>query len=348
MSRFEVIIDQDALAHNLAIVRELRPNSKILSVIKSNAYGHGVDNVYPILKHSDGLAVVNMKDAIHLRAKGFSKPIVLLNGFLDLDELELCYQHQLTPVIHQFEQYQLLSEYNTKSILPIWLKIDSGMNRLGFTLEHAESIYFKLDKLPHITVELLMTQWHSANDLQSMETSKPFLGIKKISQKLGLKLSLSNSAVILGTNQHSDWVRPGIMLYGVSPFNHQNGLELGLKPVMQFNSKLFHIRNCKKGETIGYGATWRCPQDMPVGIIPVGYADGYPHTAPSGTPVVVNGIRTQIIGAIAMDKMAIDLRLVSNAKVNMPVQLWGEHLSLEEIASISNRFTYELLSGVRA
>ena len=347
MKRFEVIINTDALIHNLGIVRKLKPNSRVLSIIKSNAYGHGIGKVYSALKKSDGLGVTNILDAIYIRSIGFKKLIVLLNGFLDFHELALCDKYQLTPIVHQSSQYNLLAKYKPNSTLNLWLEIDSGMNRLGFNIAEITEVYTKIDKLPKINIDSLMMQWHSINELQSIKTSAQFIALQSLSSQYKSLISLYNSAGILKGDEPSDWVRPGVMLYGISPFNQHSAAELNLKPVMQLNSYIMHIRSCLAGDYVGYRASWTCPENMQIGIVPVGFADGYPHTAPSGTPIIVNGIKTQLIGIVGMDKLAVDLRPVAKPHINMPVQLWGNLLPLEEIASASNRVPSDLTCSIK-
>ncbi len=345
--RYLIDIDLQAMRHNLDITRRLSSGSKILGIVKSNAYGHSISRVYPALKECEGLGVSDFQEAIHLRELGYTKKIVVLNGFTSQRELQACLEYDLTTVIHDFLQIKILKRITLPKSLNIWLKIDSGMNRLGFTMDCADSAINMLSKIKKAEIELLMTHWHSANEIHKSFTQEQFDKFMFIVNRYSLPVSMSNSAGIVGWDHTNDWVRPGLMLYGVSPVSKNNLVnELSLKPVMDFNSWIISMKECKQGEYIGYGATYQCQADMLVGIVPVGYGDGYPRVA-SGAPVMVAGFRTVTLGITSMEKIAVDLSKIADPKVNDKVIFWGNDLPIEMISQHAGRSPYELLCNIR-
>lgn len=354
----QAIINLSALKHNLQCAKDAAPSTKILAVIKANGYGHGIVRVAKALSDSaansvsglaDGFAVASVEEALLLREVGISKPIVLLEGFFSTDELPLILQHGFEVVVHHQVQLDILNRLkpHNSTHLNVWLKIDTGMHRLGFPMEKARAVWQALQSHPMIRSITLMTHLAKADDTQDGFTDKQVARFNKYTDGIIAPRSIANSAGLLGwPATHADIVRPGIMLYGGTPFINGNGADVGLQPVMTLKTQLIAVNLCNKGEAIGYGGTWTCPQDMPVGIAAIGYGDGYPRHACNGTPVLVNGKRTQLVGRVSMDMISIDLRSIPDAKVGDPVVLWGEGLPVEEIARSASTISYELLCGV--
>ena len=343
------IIDLSAFTHNLQRAKAAAPSAKTLAVIKANGYGHGIVRVAKALHGTaDSFAVASLEEALVLRESGINKPIVLLEGFFDASELPLILQHGLDIVVHHQIQLDILSQYKKANAkLNAWLKIDTGMHRLGFPTESAKTVWKQLNANELIGSITLMTHLADADDRQDRYTDIQLKRFEQCTQDLPGPRSIANSAGILGwPATHSDINRPGIMLYGSNPFTSGTGTDVGLKPVMTLQTQLIAVHRFKKGEPIGYGGTWKCPQDMPVGVAAIGYGDGYPRHAGSGTPVLVNGIRAQLAGRVSMDMIGIDLRNTPEAQVGDTVILWGEGLPIDEIASCASTISYELLCGV--
>lgn len=343
------IIDTSALRANLQRVRTAAPSQRVMAVIKANGYGHGAIKVANALQAGvDAFAVCCLEEALQLREAGITQPIILLEGFFHPDELPLIANQNLSIVLHTPTQFEYLIKASLEKPIEVWLKVDTGMHRLGLAPNEVAPLYKHLEQCPHVTQPIrLMSHLACADNRQDPTTEQQTQRFRELTQTLATETSLANSAGILGWPQtHGDWVRPGIMLYGVSPFPESIGKEEGLQPVMQLQSVLISIKRCRKGDAIGYGATWSCPQSMLVGVVAIGYADGYPRHAPSGTPVLVNGRRVPLIGRVSMDMLAVDLRTQPNARLGDPVTLWGKNLPVEEIASLAGTIPYELLCNV--
>ncbi len=342
-------IDTAALRANLQQVRACAPTQRVMAVIKANGYGHGALKVANALEAGvDAFAVCCLDEALHLREGGIDQPIVLLEGFFNSDELPVIATHELQVVIHTLTQFEHFVKAKLNKPVNVWLKVDTGMHRLGFAPNEIEPIYKSLKQCQQVTQPIrLISHLACADDRKDDTTEQQTRVFMALARHLNLEASLANSAGILGwPHTHADWVRPGIMLYGVSPFLDEVGKAVGLQPVMQLQSALMSVKRCRQGEGIGYGATWRCPQTMLIGIVPIGYADGYPRHAPSGTPVLVNGRRVPLIGRVSMDMITVDLRSQPNARIGDPVVLWGKNLSVEVIANLANTIAYELLCHV--
>ncbi len=343
------IIDTAALRANLQRVSVCAPSQRIMAVIKANGYGHGAIRVAKVLEPQvDAFAVACIEEALPLREAGITVPIVLLEGFFHRDELPLIAAHNLSIVLHTPNQVEQLQQTTLEKPINIWLKIDTGMHRLGFAPHEIASIYSQLQHYPQIAQPIrFMSHLACADDRQNTMTIEQTQRFMTLVQTFKTESSLANSAGILGWSQtHADWVRPGIMLYGVSPFINTTATAEGLQPVMQLQSILTSVKQCHAGDPVGYGATWRCPQAMLIGVIAIGYADGYPRHAPSGTPVLVNGKRVPLIGRVSMDMITVDLRTQPQAQVGDPVVLWGKQLPVEEIAHLAGTIAYELLCNV--
>jgi alanine racemase len=336
------VIDRDALHHNLNIARRAAPQARVLAVVKADAYGHGLVECARALAAADALAVACIEEALCLRTAGITQPIVLLEGFFEAAELPLLAQHRLHTVIHCFEQ---LRQWRASQLpIPIWLKVTTGMHRLGFRPEELPQVWAALADTPPAC---LMTHLACADEFDNPATLAQLQCFTQLAQDFNGACSIANSAGILAWRQsHADWIRPGIMLYGASPFPGEIGAVHGLRPVMHLRSRLIRINHCRAGEAVGYGGTWVCPQDMRVGVVAAGYGDGYPRHAPVGTPVRVNGEEVPLIGRVSMDMLTVDLRRQPHAQIGDPVTLWGDGLPVEIIAKHADTIAYELLTAI--
>lgn len=339
----KISIDLQALKHNFQRVRELTAGKSIMPVVKANAYGHGVRQIVEGLQDANGFAVAQLDEAIALRKQGVSKPIAVFHGFSNAQQLARFVEYQLSPAISQPWQIDLLLQANPDKPLNIWLKVNTGMGRLGFPADQVAAIRDKLAARPHIESVSLMMHFANADQPQHPLNQQQVVEFSALASQLNATTSVSNSAAIITQLYHGEtWVRPGIMLYGASPLQEQTAASLGLKAVMTFSAELIAINQLAKGHLVGYGSTWSCPEDMPTGIVNAGYGDGYPRHATTGTPVIVNGQRTQVLGRVSMDSIIVDLRNVQ-ASCGDTVELWGKQLPVDEVARRAQTISYELL-----
>ena len=361
-------IDLSALKKNLAQVRAYSPDSKIYPVIKSNAYGHGMAEAAAALKASNtnisGLAVATVDEAIRLRQIEAELPILLLNGFMNEEELRECLARRIEAVVHADYQLGALEKVLAEEVLgdarKFWIKYNTGMNRLGLGKRQASEFYLRLQKCPN-TELVLMSHLACADDPYSKEFASftqqqlqyltELRGELVTASKQDVECSMAASAGILQwPDTHLDYVRPGVMLYGSSPMAGKTGEELGLQPVMTLRSRLITIRDLKAGESIGYGATYVCDRDTRMGTVSIGYGDGYPRSAINGTPVLVQtasgSVRTRMIGRVSMDMITIDLTGIDDAQIDDEVTLWGEGLCADEVARSAGTISYELFCKV--
>jgi len=343
-----VIIDIKALEHNFSRIKELVHNSKIMAIIKADAYGHGIVRVAKTLRDADAFGVACLEEAEQLRIASITTPIILLEGPYKPNDLSLIIKLNLEVVIHNEYQLELLEKSKIDGPIKVWLKIDTGMHRLGFSVDKTEEMLRRLMLCRNInSTPILMSHLATANEKNHALTYQQLDTFREISKIVNIEKTIANSAAVINfPDVHFDWVRPGLMLYGVSPLINSCGHDHGLKSVMTLESEIISIQYLSKGEPVGYGATWRCPENMPVGIIAAGYGDGFPRHAKSGTPILVNNIRCPLIGRASMDMLTIDLRNQSNAKIGDRVVLWGGSLPIEEIATYAETIPYELLCGV--
>lgn len=344
----EARINLGALQHNLDVMRRTAASSQCMAIIKANGYGHGMVRVARALTNADGFGVASFEEALGLRDAGVAQPITLLSGFLEAPELPLIARHALTVTVHHRFQVEMLERTRLDAPLRVWLKIDTGMHRLGVPLDEARALWQRLNALAWVDKPIgLLTHFACADDRDNHMTLEQIARFDAATEGLPGARSLANSAGTIGW-QHArrDWVRPGIVLYGVSPFAQMSGAQFGLRPVMTLTSRLIAINQVKRGEAIGYGATWTCPEDMAVGIVAMGYGDGYPRHAAPGTPVLVGGQRVPLIGRVSMDSLYVDLRRHPAAAIGDPVILWGEELPVEEVAAAAGTIPYELLCKV--
>ncbi len=342
-------IDSAALQHNLTRVRQLAPEARVMAIVKADAYGHDLLISSRALALADAIGLLELGDAIKLRDEGFTQPICLLEGFFEADEIPLIASYQLEPVIHSNWQLDMLESYQDELELSVWLKVDTGMNRLGFSPSEFKQGIARLSSMQCIKKVAIMSHLANADTPENPGTVKQLRDFIDTTESVSLPRSLANSAAILGhPDCQMDWVRPGIMLYGSSPFEESSADELNLKPVMTLQSRIISIKQCSKGDAIGYGGTWVCPEDMSVAVIACGYGDGYPRHAPAGTPIMVAGQKTQLIGRVSMDMITADLRGIDNAAVGSAVELWGVDISVDTVAKMSGTISYELLCGITA
>lgn len=348
------VIDLGALAHNLQQARAAAPQQQLLAVIKADGYGHGIVPVAQALSGADGFGVACLDEAVQLREAGIQKPILLLEGFFHDDELALIGEHGLGMVVHHELQLQVLEAAAKKhwpfAPLAVWLKVDTGMHRLGFDPEAVASAWSRLCACPLVAQPpKLMTHLASADNLRDETTQRQLQLFSNLLPQVRTERSIANSAGLLGWPATlGEMVRPGIMLYGASPFLGETGAQRGLRPVMTLSTELFAIKHCKRGDAVGYGGAWVCPEDMTIGVAAIGYGDGYPRNAKNGTPVLVNGRRAPLAGRVSMDMITVDLRAHPEAKVGDPVVLWGEDLPAEEVAEAASTISYELFCAVTA
>lgn len=339
-------IDTAALRQNLAIARQAAPHSRVWSVVKANAYGHGIDRVWQSLSETDGFALLNLEEAILLRERGWKKPILLLEGFFHRDELEILDKYRLTTSVHSNWQIQALAQAKLSAPLDIYVKMNSGMNRLGFMPEQVHNAWHKLRSLANTGEMTLMAHFAEAEHPEGVV--KPMERVERAAEGLNCRRSLANSAATLWhANTHFDWVRPGIVLYGASPSGKwQDIAGTGLRPAMTLSSEIIAVQNLHEGDAVGYGARYRAPQQQRIGVVACGYADGYPRLAPTGTPVMVDGVRTTTVGAISMDMITVDLTACPQAGIGSKVELWGNTVKIDEVASASGTVGYELMCAL--
>jgi alanine racemase len=339
-------ISASALSHNLGVARRHAGDAKIWAVVKANAYGHGLLRAAKALESADGYAVLDFSEALKLRNAGVTRPILMLEGFFEPDDLALLTRYQLTPVIHSAEQIEILQKTPLESAIDAYLKVNSGMNRLGFTLDNVRVAWNALKENPKIGSITLMTHFADAEG-SGVAAQLGWFG--SIVQPFEAPRSLANSAALLRFPEtRADWVRPGLMLYGCSPFTDQTAAGLGLKPAMTLMSRLIGVQNLTPGERVGYGFTFEAKAEMTIGVVACGYADGYPRHAPSGTPVLVAGQLTKTVGRVSMDMLCVDVSELPEAYIGTPVTLWGEGLSADEVAAVAGTVSYELLTGLGA
>lgn len=340
-------IDVGALQHNLERVHQLASGCSVLAMVKANAYGHGIVRVAQALSKADAFGVASLEEGVMLREAGIKQPIVLMEGLFYEDELREAARHDFTLVVHHAPCIDILE--NASNDIPpfsVWMKINTGMHRLGFDPADVASIYQRLLAIQQVKKPIgLMTHFAEADAVDSAATKNQIELFKTLTSTYSGARSLCNSAGILAWPEaHADWVRPGLMLYGASSLPSHIGLSYDLKPVMTLWSRIIAVTQVKKGGKVGYGGTWTAPEDMRVGVVGVGYGDGYPQYAKSGTPVLIDGIESQLVGRVSMDMLTVDLRHVPHAAIGSTVVLWGHGLPVERVAQHNNTSAYEILT----
>ena len=343
-----VVIDLAALEHNFLRVRELASQSRVMAVVKADAYGHGISRIARKLGGADAFGVACLEEARELRMAGIQQRIVLLEGPYAINELDEITRLNLDIVVHHQSQVEMLEACSLPEPVTVWMKIDSGMHRLGFQEHEFKAMLQRLLDCDTVAENIIMmTHLALASDRNNDMTGRQIEIFTRICSGTDAEKSIANSAAVLAfPDSHADWVRPGLMLYGVSPLSDSLSSNDDLLPVMTLESRLIAVKMLKANEPVGYGATYRCPEDMRVGVVAAGYGDGYPRHAPSGTPVLVNGKRVTLIGRASMDMLTVDLRSQPEADVGDPVILWGHGLPVEEVANHAGTIAYELLCGV--
>lgn len=338
-----------ALKHNLEVARRHAPKSRIWAVVKANGYGHGLLRVAQALAGADGYALLDLNEAVRLREAGSAKPILLLEGIFQSADLEPVDRYGLTLALHDVEQISMLERAHLSAPVAVCLKLNSGMNRLGFAGSQVRAAYARLQASGKAAAITLMTHFADADGADGVAAQMA----RYTEWTAGLKgeATLANSAAILRYPEtHVDWVRPGIMLYGCSPFAGLSAQALGLQPVMTLASEIIAVQEIKPGDRVGYGGIFQAERPMRIGVVACGYADGYPRHAPgsndSNTPVLVAGARTHTVGRVSMDMLCVDLSEIPQAGVGSPVTLWGDGLSADEVAASAGTISYELLCAL--
>lgn len=336
-----------ALRHNLAELRRRAAGSRVMAVVKADGYGHGLERVARALEGADAFGVAALSDGERIRALGLGQPIVLLSGFDALEDLPRMRQLRIDSVVHHATQVEML-EQSPGEPLRCWLKVDSGMHRLGIAPDAVRDMHARLRALPGVAEEIvLMSHFASSDEFERPQTREQLQVFENATAGLPGPRSLANSAAVLGwPDAHGDWVRPGGALYGISVVSGKSGGDFGLKPAMTLSTRLIAVNRIPRGERIGYAATWETPEDMPVGVAAIGYGDGYPRSVPAGTPVLVNGRSVPVIGRVSMDLMTIDLRRQPDARPGDPVLLWGEGLPVEVVADAAGTIGYEPVCSI--
>lgn len=339
-------ISTAALQHNLQQARRYAPDVRVLAVIKANGYGHGLATVARALVDADAFAVGTMHEGHELRMLMPQHDIVVLQGIVDADDVRQCIDEHLQVIIHSEYQLALLeSAGDANNPVQCWLKVDTGMHRLGVMPDQVAQLVQRCQQSPHVADKVtVMSHLACADEPEHPENRMQMETFADLEPGDEYPRSLANSAATIAfPDARYDWVRPGIMLYGISPLQGQTADALGLRPVMTLKSRLIAINQLLQGDRVGYGATWQCPEDMPVGVVGIGYGDGYPRHAPSGTPVLIRGQRVPVIGRISMDLITVDLRGLSEAETGDEVVLWGDGLPVDEIADAAGTIGYELV-----
>jgi alanine racemase len=347
------IIHLDAMQHNLAQARACAPTAKVWAVVKANAYGHGLERGMHGFVQADGLALIETENALRLREMGWVKPILLLEGIFDAADVPLLAEQNINSAVHCIEQIKMLEYTQLYRPIDVHLKMNTGMNRLGFRPDEYAAAYQRLRAIPGIRNITLMTHFANADELENprLSMAEQVRRFREGADGLEGQRSLSNSGGVLhqaalSKELHNDWVRPGVMLYGGTPGGGVTAREYGLLPTMTLKSEIIGIQQLQKGDTVGYGSRFEAPGPMLVGVVACGYADGYPRHAEHGTPVVVDGVKTRLVGRVSMDMMTVDLSPVANARVGSKVTLWGDGLPIDEVANSAGTIGYELMCAL--
>ena len=342
-------ISSVALKQNLQVIKKLAPKSKVIAVVKANAYGHGVEFVSSAIEENvDCFGVARIAEALVLRSHGITKPILLLEGFFSKEDLPILAVNNIQTVVHNREQLEALQEIDLSQTVPnkikVWLKIDTGMHRLGVDLDQVEEFYAALKACPNVSEDIgFVSHFCLADDLTSDYTSLQLQRFLDATKERGARSIAASGGVLFWPESHLEWIRPGVIMYGITP-NNISSQEQGLTPVMTLTSSLIAIRNHKKGEPVGYGCAWVSKKDTKIGIVAIGYGDGYPRDMPEGTPVFVNGRRVPVVGRVSMDMLTVDLGAESQDQVGDEVILWGKNLPIEEVSAFSGILSYELIT----
>ena len=342
------LIDLQALRHNYQLAREVT-GAKALAVIKADAYGHGAVRCAEALQDTaDGFAVACIEEALELRAAGIRGPVLLLEGFFEANELALIVEHDFWCVVHSLWQLEAIERATLSKPINVWLKLDSGMHRVGLHPADYQAAYRRLLASGKVAKIVLMSHFARADELHDPSSNQQLAVFEAARQGLAAQISLRNSPAVLGWPQiPSDWVRPGIMLYGATPFDEPNALASRLQPVMTLESKIICVRELPAGEPVGYGARFVTSQPTRVGVVAMGYADGYPRQAPTGTPVRVDGQPSQLVGRVSMDMLCVDLTNIPQAGLGSTVELWGKNVLASDVAKSADTIPYQIFCNLR-
>lgn len=348
MKTATAVISRRALRHNLQRVRQLAPHCRLVAVLKANAYGHGAIECANTFQDADCFGVARLAEAIALREAGIGKPILLLEGFFCADDLPLLAKYQLETVVHSVEQLVALEKADLPHPLTVWLKLDTGMHRLGVRPDQAEAIYQRLTQCTNAVQPInIMSHFCRADEPEANTTLSQLACFDAFANgKPGAQSIAASGGILLWPQAHRDQVRPGIILYGVSPLETETAAHFGLEPAMTLTSHLIAVREHKAGEAEGYGGIWTSERDTLLGVVALGYGDGYPRAAPYGTPVRVNGREVPLVGRVSMDMLTVDLGPDAQDRVGDEVILWGNALPVERIAQHSGISAYELITRV--
>ena len=350
----QATIHTDALRHNLARMRASAPDAKVWAVVKANAYGHGIERAYEGLRGADGFALLDLQEAERVRALGWRGPILLLEGAFEVRDLELCSRLSLWHVVHCEEQIDMLAAHKTQQPHRVFLKMNSGMNRLGFPPRFYRAAWTRLDALPQVEEVSLMTHFSDADTARGVAHQVRVFA--EHSRDLPGERSLSNSAAALrhaaDADLRSDWIRPGIAVYGSAPdFPDHDVAHWDLQPTMTLGSRIIGVQQLQPGDTVGYGSSFVADAPLRIGVVACGYADGYPRHCSTGTPVLVEGVRTRLVARVSMDMVTVDLTPVPQAGMGSEVTLWGRSsagavLPIDEVARAGSTVGYELMCAL--
>jgi alanine racemase len=341
-------IDISAMRSNLSLAKAHAGAARVWAVVKANGYGHGLENALRGFRDADGLALVEPDAAVRLRELGWQKPVLLLEGFFDRQDLQTVSDFSLDTVVHCEDQLAMLERFAPKAPIDVHLKVNSGMNRLGFRPEKVAAAHARLRALPGVRQIVLVTHFANADDEgnPALPLAEQVRRMRLAANGLDAPLSMCNSAAdLLHAELAERWVRPGIMLYGGTP-GVKSAAAFGLRPAMTLSSRLIAVQDIVAGEAVGYGSRFIAPRPMRIGVIACGYADGYPRHAPDGAPVLVDGVRCSLAGRVSMDRMTVDLRAAPAARQGAEVTLWGDGLPIDEVAQAAGTIGYELMCAV--
>jgi alanine racemase len=345
MRPIQATVSLSALRHNLGLVKSIAPNSKVMAVVKANGYGHGLLRVAAGLNQADGFAVLGLDEAVSLRQSGFSQTILLLEGVFSSKELATASEQDISLVVHCDKQIEMLESASTHTPAAVFLKMNSGMNRLGFKPKGYAAALKRLAACRNVSAIILMTHFATADEDEGVVAA--LTQFQRATQGLNYPTSLANSAALLRYPEtHSDWVRPGIMLYGATPVAGTSAASFDLKSAMSFTSEIIAVQNLEIGESVGYGKRFTALRKTRVGIVACGYADGYPRHAPGGTAVAVDGKLTQTLGRVSMDMLFADITDIPQVNIGSPVELWGNQVPVDTVAEAAGTVGYELLCAI--
>ncbi|BCG04466.1 alanine racemase (plasmid) [Paraburkholderia sp. PGU19] len=341
----QAFVHPDAVRDNLQVVRQRAPKSRVWAVVKANAYGHGIERIYPALEAADGIALLDLNEAVRVRQLGWKKPVLLLEGIFTHSDVKIAEEIGLTVAIHCEEQRELIASTKPTKPIDIYLKMNSGMNRLAFTPEQYREAWERALASPGVGTITLMSHFANADE---GEVDWQLNRFDAITHGMPGDRSLSNSAATLWhTRAHRNWIRPGIVLYGGSPSGRARDVaDVQVRASMTLSSEIIGTQTMRAGETVGYARTFTAERDIRIGVVACGYADGYPRHAPSGTPVSVDGVLTRTAGRVSMDMLTVDLTPCPHAGIGSKVELWGQHVKIDDVAASSGTIGYELMCAL--